>query len=89
MAIDNQIVLSSKETMQLLYYETGFTQLHPKHEIYNWMLEQGHTYKVDWFVHHYPSIDHGELPYYILEFTSKEMMTLFALKWLGQDGKQN
>lgn len=85
MAIENTIVLASSEVFKVLYYETGFEQLHPKPEVWDWMNDQGYTYKIDWRVGVAPAIDHGELPYYWFEFPNNEIMSLFALRWMGKE----
>jgi hypothetical protein len=78
----NTIVLTRAQVRELLYYETGFTQLHPNPEIYDWMVEQGYTYNVDWHVDHTPSIDYSEMPYYTIVFNDEKIMTAFVLRWL-------
>jgi hypothetical protein len=80
----------------LLYYETGFEQMHPRPEIHQWMAELGYTYGSDWHCHKRMEVveDQGSDPPaaigangrsvqtgYSLEFPSEELMALFLLRW--------
>ena len=40
--------LTQKQIGELLYYETGFEQLHPNIDIIHWMSERGWEYHIDW-----------------------------------------
>lgn len=79
----------------LLYYETGFEQLHPWPEIVEWMTTQGYSYGRDWHCHkrgkspiytHTVGMDPAAAPIgfetgYVLEFPNSEIMMLFLLRW--------
>jgi hypothetical protein len=43
------LVLSTKQSHEWLYYETGFEQLHPIPDIVYYMEAQGYVYEVDWW----------------------------------------
>lgn len=60
---------------KLLYYETGFEQLHPIPEVYKWMASQGYVYEKDWQV-----IANKSVGYYV-KFPNDEIATLFVLRW--------
>jgi len=42
------LILTAPEVFDVLYYETGFEQLHPILPIHEWMEDRGHTYQKDW-----------------------------------------
>jgi len=70
-----RVVLDDRLIKKLLYYETGFEQLHPVPEVHAWMESHGWEYYKDW---NCTKLDHYE---YGLEFRDKEMMTMFLLRW--------
>ena len=76
-----EVKLTKKQTQQILYYETGFEQLHPNPEITDWMTEQGWPYRHNW-----DCVRVGntweERNYYKLVFANDEMASVFLLKWL-------
>ena len=43
------LVLSTEQSHEWLYYETGFEQLHPIPDIVYYMEAQGYVYEVDWW----------------------------------------
>lgn len=69
--------LTAHQVGELLYYETGFDQLHPEPSIINWMRTQGYVYNVDWFCK-----PNKMRMLYNLEFPNEEIAGLFILKWL-------
>ena len=76
-----EIKLTNNQRDKVLYYETGFEQLHPLPHIHNWMKEQGCRYRKDWTVsrvNHTPN----HRSYYMLSFADPKMAELFILKWL-------
>ena len=76
-----EIKLTNANRDDVLYYETGFEQLHPYIHITEWMSEQGFEYQKDWQC---ISVPHtfDQRSYYKLSFATEEMASLFALKWL-------
>jgi hypothetical protein len=80
MIYSNNIIkykLNIDQINELLYYETGFEQMHPVPFIYEWMQEQGYVYNVDWFCRQAPGV--GQ---YQFEFPNEQIAELFILKWL-------
>jgi hypothetical protein len=49
--------LDKHQQLELLYYETGFEQLHPIPPIYDWMEERGWEYYKDWHFYLFNLID--------------------------------
>lgn len=72
----NVLELEWKTQDDILYYETGFEQLHPLPEIVNWMQQQGYSYQLDWQCRRVTA------GVYELAFPNEEIKTLFVLKWL-------
>jgi hypothetical protein len=69
------ILLSPKRAVGVLYYETGFEQLHPFPNIIDWMEKRNYNYNTDWRV---VKVD----PEWALCFAEKQVCELFALRWL-------
>jgi hypothetical protein len=76
MTIDT-LVLSPDQHAQVLYYETGFDQLHPIPPIHDWMTQLGYEYYRDWRCRRQSS----NKPY-VIEFPNSHVMNMFMLKWL-------
>lgn len=76
-----EIKLNNSNRDEVLYYETGFEQMHPYLHIIQWMRDAGYEYRKDWYC---TSVNHkfDQRSYYKLEFTTKEMASMFALRWL-------
>lgn len=76
-----EIKLTNSQCDEVLYYETGFEQLHPQLHIHDWMEEQGCRYREDWTV---TRVDHtfDQRSYWKLSFRDPKMAELFVLKWL-------
>jgi hypothetical protein len=76
-----EIKLTNVNRDDILYYETGFEQLHPYIFITQWMEDQGFQYQKDWRC---ISVRHSfqQRSYYKLQFDTEEMASIFALKWL-------
>lgn len=75
------ILINSKNISDLLYYETGFEQLHPLPEIHTWMKEREQIYLETWKV--VKVTDHQSFePEWAFCFETSEMRDMFALKWL-------
>ena len=71
------ILLSSPEVHDVLYYETGFEQLHPLPSIIDWMEERDYSYQSDWkVVSVSPRREWG------ICFKQEPACQLFLLKWL-------
>jgi hypothetical protein len=73
------LALSITQRDQVLYYETGFEQLHPIPPIHDWMTQLGHEYYRDWRCKRQLSNDHDQ---YVIEFPNSHVMNMFMLKWL-------
>lgn len=71
------LVVSSPEAHEVLYYETGFEQLHPIPPIINWMEERNFNYPTDWKV---ATVTPREE--WAFCFKQEEICQLFLLKWL-------
>ena len=76
-----KINLSTVQANELLYFETGFEQLHPLLEIHAWMAEHGWEYHRDWKCVKVPHT-FDQRSYYQLCFESEQAATMFTLKWL-------
>lgn len=76
-----EIKLNNTNRDQVLYYESGFEQLHPQLHIIEWMESHGWKYYEDWKC---TNVKHTfrKRSYYRLEFATEEMASMFALKWL-------
>jgi len=75
------IILDSLKAIGILYYETGFEQLHPLPDILKWMEERGYKYRDDWTVvklQENPTIQSE----WAICFKEKKVCELFVLKWL-------
>lgn len=75
-AVPYVIVINLETVNDLLYYETGFEQLHPLPEIHKWMEERDHEYMVTWKA---VRIDRKD---WAICFNNSETRDLFALRWL-------
>jgi hypothetical protein len=71
------ILLSTDLAIKVLYYETGFEQLHPLPNIIDWMEERQYNYHCDWRV---VKVDEGKE--WAICFAQKKACELFVLKWL-------
>lgn len=70
-----KIWLNYKQQRDLLYYETGFEQLHPIPSVHEWMEERGWEYYKDWnCVKVFNDV-------YYMEFKDNKVATWFALRW--------
>jgi hypothetical protein len=69
------ILLSPDAAVKVLYYETGFEQLHPFPNIIDWMEERSYNYDKDWKV---VRVD----PEWAICFADRQTCELFVLKWL-------
>lgn len=68
--------LEPEQQRKLLYYETGFEQLHPIPPVHDWMKERGWEYYKDWdCVKVYNDV-------YYMEFKDDKMAAMFWLRWL-------
>jgi hypothetical protein len=76
-----EIKLNNSNRDDVLYYETGFEQMHPNPEIMKWAESQGWLYYKDWKCTKVPHTA-TERDYYKLSFATQEMASLFALKWM-------
>lgn len=77
------VTLTQEQINQILYYETGFEQLHPHIEIVEWMAERGWRYHHDWRCNRViVRLSSGARLDYELTFNSKEMAQMFVLRWL-------
>ena len=76
-----EVKLTKKQVQQILYYETGFEQLHPNLEILAWMEQQGWRYHNDWKCVRVENT-WQERNHYKLVFADDEMASVFLLKWL-------
>lgn len=76
-----EIKLTNTQSADLLYYETGFEQLHPQPHIHEWMESHGCKYREDWNV---TRVDHtyDQRSYWKLSFQDAKIAELFVLKWL-------
>jgi hypothetical protein len=75
------ILLSGTKVGEILYYETGFEQLHPDPAIIDWMKERQYNYHKDWRVVRVDSDLHKKSEWAIC-FPNKEILELFVLRWL-------
>jgi hypothetical protein len=72
-----RLVLSTDQQAQVLYYESGFEQLHPIPPIHDWMTQLGHEYYRDWCCKR--QLNNNQ---YVIEFPNNHVMDMFMLKWL-------
>jgi hypothetical protein len=75
------ILLDRTRVGEVLYYETGFEQLHPLPEVIDWMTERGYNYHHNWRVVR-EDPDKGRHSDWALCFPNKEICELFVLRWL-------
>lgn len=75
--LPHAVLLSGEDAIKILYYETGFEQLHPIPPIYSWMEERGFEYQIDW-----KCVTVTAREEWALCFPNKEICELFLLKWL-------
>ena len=75
------IILDKEKVGDLLYYETGFEQLHPNFEIHKWMEERDHQYGITWKVVRVDP-DRANHSDWAFCFNSEEIRNLFAMRWL-------
>lgn len=71
------ILLSGNDIQDVLYYETGFEQLHPIPPIHDWMSERGYVYRRTW-----NCVSATPMKEWALCFADKEICELFIMKWL-------
>ncbi len=76
-----KLELSNTQRDQVLYYESGFEQLHPNLDIIDWMKDRGYLYHHDWRCYK-QNHSFDKRSCYVLEFPDKEIYSLFILKWL-------
>jgi len=75
------ILIQDKDIENILYYETGFEQLHPQLHIHSWMEERNQTYYETWKVVRV-SEDRSIRSEWAVCFQTAEMRDMFVLKWL-------
>jgi hypothetical protein len=75
------ILLSLDTAVTVLYYETGFEQLHPLPNIIDWMEERSYNYDDDWKVIRVEDKPENRSNWAIC-FISRQACELFTLKWL-------
>lgn len=75
------ILIADKDIENILYYETGFEQLHPQLHIHQWMEERDQTYHETWKVVRVNQ-DPALISEWAVCFQTAEMRDMFALKWL-------
>lgn len=75
------IIVDSDKIHDLLYYETGFEQLHPLPEVHEWMKDRNYDYGINWKVVRVEP-DRGKLSDWAFCFETSEMRNMFALRWL-------
>jgi hypothetical protein len=75
------ILLSHSKVGEVLYYESGFEQLHPDPAIIDWMKERSYNYHHDWRVVRVDP-DKGNKSEWALCFPNKEICEMFVLRWL-------
>jgi hypothetical protein len=76
-SMPHAILLTAPEAHTVLYYETGFEQLHPTPDIIHWMEEQGYLYQKDWSVATV-SVRHE----WAICLPNEKIAELFMMKWL-------
>lgn len=76
------VIIVDRDTIQdLLYYETGFEQLHPLPEVHEWMEQRDHDYGLTWKVVRVEP-DRGKISDWAFCFNNSEIRDLFTLRWL-------
>jgi hypothetical protein len=75
------IILDRESIGEILYYETGFEQLHPMPQIHNWMDERDHDYGVTWKVVRVDP-DRANNSDWAICFNDEQIRNLFAMRWL-------
>ncbi len=75
------IILDRDSIGNLLYYETGFEQLHPLPEIHEWMELRDYDYGINWKVVRVDP-NRANVSDWAFCFDTAEMRDLFALRWL-------
>lgn len=75
------IIIDRESMRDLLYYETGFEQLHPVPEIHQWMSERNYNYGMTWKVVRVDP-DRGRESDWAFCFDSTEIRDMFTLRWL-------
>lgn len=71
------ILLTAPEAHEVLYFETGFEQLHPLPEIIIWMEEQGYKYHKDWSV-----VTVSQRHEWAICLPNDKIAEMFMMKWL-------
>jgi hypothetical protein len=71
------ILLSGKDAHDLLYYETGFEQLHPLPSIHDWMSERGYHYYENW-----SCVVVTPREEWAIVFQDQEICEMFMMRWL-------
>jgi hypothetical protein len=75
------IVIGQGAIGDLLYYETGFEQLHPLPEVHEWMEQRDHDYGLTWKVVRVDP-NRGNRSDWAFCFNNSEIRDLFTLRWL-------
>jgi hypothetical protein len=75
------IILDKESIGDLLYYETGFEQLHPMPEIHIWMEQRNHDYGITWKVVRVDP-NRANLSDWAFCFNTTEIRDMFAMRWL-------
>jgi hypothetical protein len=71
------VLVSGTEANDVLYYETGFEQLHPIPAIHTWMEERGHHYQDTW-----SCVTVTPRKEWAILFVDQKICEMFMLRWL-------
>lgn len=75
------IVVDRDSIKDLLYYETGFEQLHPLPEVHEWMEQRNYQYGFNWKVVRVDP-DRKNVSDWAFCFDNPEIRDMFSLRWL-------
>ena len=76
-----ELVLTDEQQNQWLNYETGYEQLHPNHEIINYMTSHNYKYGKDWKCNKVTEHFDTQYHWYTLTFNDDVTASTFLLKW--------
>jgi hypothetical protein len=79
-----EIELTMKQKGNMLYYESGNEQLHPRGEIIDWMEERGYIYQQDWNcieTKQAKTVLFSVQHHYKLTFSTEAAASAFLLRW--------
>jgi hypothetical protein len=71
------ILVSGDEAHDILYYETGFEQLHPIPPVHDWMTERGYKYPNTW-----NCVTVTPKKEWAIIFSDQKICEMFMLRWL-------